>query len=184
MRIQAKIIVHNYELKERRMNLGYTQQDFADIIGIDPAKYSNIELMKKKPTEELARLMAIELDTDVDTLFPQGYERLVETLANVTSVIKEFTPPLLENYEEKLLLESIDAKLTVKHLLKNCHLKPKERKIIEMRNGLGEFNGVMHTLEEVGREFGVTRERIRHIEAITNSKIRESIDIKDLQNII
>ena len=49
-------------------------------------------------------------------------------------------------------------------------LSPKERKILEMRHGL--LDGVYHTLEEVGREFGVTRERIRQIEAKALEKIR------------
>jgi len=49
-------------------------------------------------------------------------------------------------------------------------LTPKERKILEMRHGLDD--GVMRTLEEVGREFGVTRERIRQIEAKAHEKIR------------
>ncbi len=42
-------------------------------------------------------------------------------------------------------------------------LSPREQKILEMRFGL--LDGVSHTLEEVGQEFGVTRERIRQIEA-------------------
>jgi RNA polymerase primary sigma factor len=42
-------------------------------------------------------------------------------------------------------------------------LSPREQKILEMRFGLED--GVAHTLEEVGREFDVTRERIRQIEA-------------------
>ena len=50
-------------------------------------------------------------------------------------------------------------------------LSPKERKILEMRHGLSD--GVMHTLEEVGKEFGVTRERIRQIEAKAHEKIRQ-----------
>ncbi len=50
-------------------------------------------------------------------------------------------------------------------------LSPKERKILEMRNGLTE-DGVCYTLEEVGREFGVTRERIRQIEAKALERIR------------
>jgi RNA polymerase primary sigma factor len=49
-------------------------------------------------------------------------------------------------------------------------LSPKERKILEMRHGL--MDGIYHTLEEVGREFGVTRERIRQIEAKALEKIR------------
>ncbi len=50
-------------------------------------------------------------------------------------------------------------------------LAPRERKILEMRFGL--VDGVTHTLEEVGKEFGVTRERIRQIEAKALDKIKE-----------
>ena len=50
-------------------------------------------------------------------------------------------------------------------------LSPRERKIIKMRFGLD--GGDVHTLEEVGREFWVTRERIRQIEAKTLEKLKE-----------
>ena len=50
-------------------------------------------------------------------------------------------------------------------------LSEKERRILEMRHGLND--GVTHTLEEVGEKFGVTRERIRQIEAKALMKIRE-----------
>ena len=50
-------------------------------------------------------------------------------------------------------------------------LSEKERKILEMRHGL--MDGTYHTLEEVGKEFGVTRERIRQIEAKALEKIRQ-----------
>jgi len=59
-------------------------------------------------------------------------------------------------------------------------LSPKERKILELRHGL--VDGVMHTLEEVGSEFGVTRERIRQIEAKALEKIRQHDRSERLRN--
>ena len=61
-------------------------------------------------------------------------------------------------------------------------LSEKKRKIVEMRNGLGPYNGVMHTLEEVGEEFQVTRERIRQIEAKVHEKIRDHEKAYRLRN--
>lgn len=61
-------------------------------------------------------------------------------------------------------------------------LPPKERKIIEMRNGL--IDGVYHTLEDVGKEFGVTRERIRQIEAKALEKMRQHDKAKRLQHFL
>ena len=57
-------------------------------------------------------------------------------------------------------------------------LTPREQKILEMRFGLED--GVTHTLEEVGHEFEVTRERIRQIEAKSLEKIRVHKSLKKL----
>ncbi len=59
-------------------------------------------------------------------------------------------------------------------------VNPREKKILEMRFGLGD--GVSHTLEEVGREFDVTRERIRQIEAKALEKIRKNDEITKLKD--
>ncbi len=59
-------------------------------------------------------------------------------------------------------------------------LNPKEKKILEMRYGL--MDGIQHTLEEVGAEFGVTRERIRQIEAKVHDKLRNHEKIIRLKN--
>ena len=58
-------------------------------------------------------------------------------------------------------------------------LTPREQKILSMRFGLED--GITHTLEEVGKEFGVTRERIRQIEAKSLEKIREHRSLKKLK---
>ena len=59
-------------------------------------------------------------------------------------------------------------------------LDPREQKILKMRFGLDD--GVTHTLEEVGKEFGVTRERIRQIESKALERIKEHGDIKKLRD--
>ncbi|MDP3661614.1 MAG: sigma-70 family RNA polymerase sigma factor [bacterium] len=59
-------------------------------------------------------------------------------------------------------------------------LSEKERRILEMRHGLTD--GITHTLEEVGGKFGVTRERIRQIEAKAHEKIRQHDKAKQLKS--
>lgn len=66
----------------------------------------------------------------------------------------------------------------VKEILND--LSEKERKILELRHGL--VDGVVYTLEEVGREFQVTRERIRQIEAKAIEKIRAHDKVDKLRN--
>jgi len=66
----------------------------------------------------------------------------------------------------------------VKEILND--LSEKERRILEMRHGL--MDGIQHTLEEVGKTFGVTRERIRQIEAKALDKIRGHDKVSRLRN--
>jgi len=59
-------------------------------------------------------------------------------------------------------------------------LTPREQKILKMRFGLDEYQGQTHTLEQVGTEFGVTRERIRQIEAKALERIRQHHAVRKL----
>ena len=75
-----------------------------------------------------------------------------------------------ESAASQLLKEQVQAILST--------LSDREQKIIKMRFGLE--NGKSHTLEEVGQEFAVTRERIRQIEAKALAKLRKHKDSKKL----
>jgi len=74
----------------------------------------------------------------------------------------ETMPPPLEVASQQLLKSQIGDALS--------ELTERERKIIQLRFGLED--GRFRTLEEVGREFGITRERIRQIEAKAIRKLR------------
>lgn len=75
-----------------------------------------------------------------------------------------------ESASNQLLKEQVQGVLST--------LSDREQKIIRMRFGLD--NGKSHTLEEVGQEFAVTRERIRQIEAKALAKLRKHKDAKKL----
>ena len=75
-----------------------------------------------------------------------------------------------ESASNQLLKEQVQSVLSA--------LSEREQKIIKMRFGLE--NGQSHTLEEVGQEFAVTRERIRQIEAKALAKLRKHKDAKKL----
>ncbi|MFA6528744.1 MAG: sigma-70 family RNA polymerase sigma factor, partial [Candidatus Gracilibacteria bacterium] len=116
----------------------------------------------------------------------------VRHVLKISQDIVSLEAPVGAEEDSKLgdFIEDDDAlspsELTNRQLIReNIHdmlqyLSPRERKIIEMRFGLKD--GIGHTLEEVGKEFGVTRERIRQIEAKVLQKLREhptSVRIRD-----
>jgi RNA polymerase primary sigma factor len=77
---------------------------------------------------------------------------------------------------------AIEASLSEKtrEILKT--LSPREEKVLRMRYGIGEKTE--HTLEEVGKNFRVTRERIRQIEAKAIEKLKHSSGSKDLKGFV
>ncbi len=84
--------------------------------------------------------------------------------------------------DEKTISPSVQAaRVLLKEKLKEIldDLTEREREILSMRFGLED--GVTHTLEEVGQVFGVTRERIRQIQAKSLEKIRKHEGLKKLE---
>ncbi|MBI2046064.1 MAG: sigma-70 family RNA polymerase sigma factor [Parcubacteria group bacterium] len=150
------------------------------------AKYKKVarrlaqDLGRDPLPEEVATEMGIEVEKihtiqqiDQDTI---SLEKPVDD-EDEKSTLGDFIP------DEKILSPDQEASRRilsdqVKEILDD--LTPKERKILEMRHGLTD--GIVHTLEEVGKEFGVTRERIRQIEAKAHDKIRQHQKSNRLRN--
>jgi RNA polymerase primary sigma factor len=152
------------------------------------AKYKQVvrRLSQDLGRDPLAEEIAMEMGVDVEK---------IHVIENINQDTVSLEKPIGDDDDKSTLGEFIaddkilspDAEASHRILADQINeilddLSPKERKIVEMRNGLGEFDGVMHTLEEVGAEFGVTRERIRQIEAKVHEKIRSHDKAERLRN--
>lgn len=130
--------------------------------------------------EEIANEMGIEVEkVHVIEQINQETRSLEQPIGDDEdkSTFGEFIP------DDKLLRPDQEATRNMLKEQMNAvlqELSPKERRILEMRYGL--IDGVQHTLEEVGKEFGVTRERIRQIEAKVHEKLRQNDKIQKLRN--
>ncbi len=134
--------------------------------------------------EPLLEELAAEMDLPLEKV--QHIQKISqETVSLDTSVGDDDDDSKLEDFIEDVKNLSPD-KAAARQLLKDYvneamrDLTPREQKILEMRFGLED--GVSHTLEEVGREFDVTRERIRQIEAKALEKIQQKDIIQKLRD--
>jgi RNA polymerase primary sigma factor len=141
---------------------------------INKLTHTQRRLVQELGREPLIEELAAEMDMD---------EKKVRHILKISQDIVSLEAPVGAEEDSKLgdFIEDDDAMSpadqTNRQLIKESihemlqYLSPRERKIIEMRFGLKD--GIGHTLEEVGNEFGVTRERIRQIEAKVLHKLRE-----------
>ncbi|MFA6417277.1 MAG: sigma-70 family RNA polymerase sigma factor [Patescibacteria group bacterium] len=119
--------------------------------------------------EKVRYIMKISQDTiSLETTI--GDDEEDSTLEDFIEDVKNVTP------------DRAAALQLLKDYVKNivAQLSPREQKILEMRFGL--VDGVAHTLEEVGQEFEVTRERIRQIESKALEKIRKFKGLEKLRD--
>jgi len=149
------------------------------------SKYTQVRrrLLQDLGREPLAEEIAAEMGIEVEKVY-----HIQKISQNTVSL----ETPVGEDDEDSVLAEFIEddksappsleaARNLLKGRLKEIldDLTAREQKILAMRFGLED--GVTHTLEEVGKEFGVTRERIRQIEAKALERIREHDSLKKLK---
>ncbi len=140
------------------------------------------ELNREPTNEEIAKEMEIEVEK-------------VEHIMKIKQDISSLDASVRDDEEDSVLADFIEDEDTISpeesatnQLLKE-HVKDmlgalteREQKILKLRFGLED--GKSHTLEEVGQEFSVTRERIRQIEAKALAKLRKHKDSKKLHDYI
>ncbi len=149
------------------------------------SKYTQTKrkLAQELGREPLAEEIAIEIGTTVDK---------VRHIQKISQEVLSLEAPVGEEDEDSVLSEFIKdeksltpSQLAAHSLLKNkikeilIDLTPREQEILRLRFGLED--GITHTLEEVGKKFGVTRERIRQIEAKALTKIKAHKKAKALE---
>lgn len=136
------------------------------------------ELNREPTNDEIAKAMEIDVDK-------------VEHIMKIKQDISSLDASVRDDEEDSVLGDFIEDEDTISpeesatnQLLKE-HVKQllsgltdREQKILKLRFGLED--GKSHTLEEVGQEFSVTRERIRQIEAKALAKLRKHKDSKKL----
>ena len=149
------------------------------------SKYQQVKrrLLQDLGREPLPEELSAEMHLDIEKIHH------IEKIAQETVSLEA---PVGEDGEDSVLGEFIVDEKTIspsqvaaRRLLKDqlsgiiSELTPREQKILSMRFGLED--GITHTLEEVGREFGVTRERIRQIEAKSLERIKLHHHAKKLE---
>ena len=149
-------------------------------------KYIQItrRLVQELGREPLAEEIAAEMDMEVDKI--RHIQKISqETVSLETSVgdsdDESVLGDFIEDTETIMPNQAASRKLLTGHVVEVLsELTPREQKILKIRFGLED--GVTHTLEEVGQEFGVTRERIRQIEAKALEKIRDHSGVGKLRD--
>lgn len=140
------------------------------------------ELNREPSNEEIAKEMEIDVEK-------------VEHIMKIKQDISSLDASIRDDEEDSVLADFIEDEDTItpeesasSQLLKErvkdmlAALSEREQKIVKLRFGLED--GKQHTLEEVGQEFAVTRERIRQIEAKALGKLRKHRDAKKLHDYI
>ncbi|HVZ76318.1 MAG TPA: sigma-70 family RNA polymerase sigma factor [Candidatus Paceibacterota bacterium] len=152
------------------------------------AKYKQVarRLSQDLGRDPLAEEIALEMGVDVDKVYQ--IEKIDQDTVSLESPVGDEEgegKSVLGDFIKDDKILSPDQEVARRILADQLReildeLSPKEREILKLRHGLED--GIYHTLEEVGKKFGVTRERIRQIEAKALERIRTHEKAKRLRS--
>ncbi|MCX6723945.1 MAG: sigma-70 family RNA polymerase sigma factor [Candidatus Staskawiczbacteria bacterium] len=152
------------------------------------SKYTKVRksLLQELGREPLAEEVAAEMGLDVEKV--HHIRKIAQKAVSLETPVgedKDKQDSVLAEFikDDKTIAPNTEAaRKLLKERLKeiSSELTPRELKILAMRFGLDD--GVMHTLEETGEEFGVTRERIRQIQAKALEKLRKHKELKKVRD--
>ena len=138
---------------------------------IRTSRYLVQKLGREATPEEIAEKMEVSLDKVRNVL-----NIAKQPISLETPIGAEEDSHLSDFIEDKSVISAADAVISMNLAVQTrkvlATLTPREEKVLRMRFGIGEKSE--HTLEEVGQDFDVTRERIRQIEAKALLKLRHS----------
>jgi RNA polymerase sigma factor (sigma-70 family) len=175
--VGSKTTYFHSTMRKMRLERGLTQKQMAEEIGVGHATYNQIETLHHIPCDYSLDKVCAYFGKSKEELFPDWAKVIFIEDRKPTIRTMDVTPLSL-NTPEVLQLSSPDSleddydREHLKEGIKNAleTINAREKKVLEMRFGLED--GVTMGLEEVGKEFGVTRERIRQIEAKALRKLR------------
>jgi RNA polymerase primary sigma factor len=140
------------------------------------AKYKQVvrRLFQDLGRDPMPEEIALEMGVDIEKVYM--IEKIDQSTVSLDTPVDDEEKSVFADFvaDDKVMTPDQDVSKRilqdqVREILND--LNEKEREILMLRNGMTD--GVQHTLEEVGKMFGVTRERIRQIEAKAHEKIRQ-----------
>ena len=148
------------------------------------SKYTQVrrQLIQELGRDPLAEEISAELGIDVQKV--RHIQKISQEVLSIEAPVGDEEDSTLSDFiadDKNASPAQLAAHALLKDLIREIlvDLTDREQKILKMRFGLED--GVTHTLEEVGKVFGVTRERIRQIEAKALERIREHRRAKALE---